>query len=44
MKNVLDLKEKGNKAFKEKDYQKAIQLFTEAIELDSSDHIIFSNR
>lgn len=44
MKNVQELKDKGNQAFKEKDYQKAIDFFTEAIDIDSSDHIIFSNR
>lgn len=44
MKNVQDLKDKGNQAFKEKDYKKSINFFTEAIEVDSSDHIVFSNR
>ena len=43
-KNVQELKDKGNQAFKEKEYQKAINFFTEAIEIDSSDHITFSNR
>ena len=44
MKNPTELKEKGNQAFKEKDYKKAIGFFTEAIEVDSSDHVVFSNR
>jgi stress-induced-phosphoprotein 1 len=37
-------KDLGNKAFAEKRYQEAIDHFTRAIELDSSDHVFFSNR
>jgi tetratricopeptide (TPR) repeat protein len=38
------LKDAGNKAFAAKDYDTAIDLFTQAIALDSSNHVLFSNR
>ena len=44
MNSVQELKEKGNQAFKDKQYQTAIKFFTQAIDIESSDHIIFSNR
>jgi hypothetical protein len=37
-------KEKGNAAFKEKDYETAIGHFTEAIEADPTNHVLYSNR
>jgi len=37
-------KEKGNKAFQEKNYQEAIEHFTKAIEADPNDHVFYSNR
>ncbi|KAL4878292.1 hypothetical protein BJY04DRAFT_196209 [Aspergillus karnatakaensis] len=38
------LKAEGNKAFSAKDYPTAIEKFTQAIELDASNHVLFSNR
>lgn len=37
-------KDLGNEAFKAKDYQKAIQFYTEAIEVNPSDHTVYGNR
>ncbi|KAF9246884.1 chaperone [Melanogaster broomeanus] len=44
MSDANALKDQGNKAFAAKDYDKAIQLFTAAIALDPSNHVLFSNR
>mmetsp|Transcript_16644 Transcript_16644/g.49794 ORF Transcript_16644/g.49794 Transcript_16644/m.49794 type:complete len:583 (-) Transcript_16644:8-1756(-) len=44
MASAVDFKNEGNKAFAAKDYEKAIECFTKAIELDDSDHVFFSNR
>ncbi|KAL4930500.1 Hsp90 cochaperone STI1 [Aspergillus undulatus] len=38
------LKAEGNKAFSAKDYPTAIEKFTQAIELDSNNHVLYSNR
>jgi tetratricopeptide (TPR) repeat protein len=38
------LKDQGNKAFAAKDYDKAIDLFTQAIAVDSANHVLYSNR
>jgi len=38
------LKDQGNKAFQAKDYDKAIDLFTQAIALDPKNHVLYSNR
>ncbi|KZT26913.1 hypothetical protein NEOLEDRAFT_1042914, partial [Neolentinus lepideus HHB14362 ss-1] len=38
------LKDQGNKAFQAKDYDKAIELFNQAIELDPQNHVLYSNR
>ena len=38
------LKDQGNKAFQAKDYDKAIDLFSQALELDSSNFVLWSNR
>ena len=38
------LKQKGNDAFAAKDYASAVAAFSEAIKLDSSNHVLFSNR
>lgn len=39
-----DLKNQGNKAFAAKDYDTAIDLFTKAIAIDPTNHVLFSNR
>ena len=39
-----ELKNQGNKAFAAKDYTTAIDLFTKAIEIDPTNHVLFSNR
>lgn len=39
-----ELKNQGNKAFQAKDYDTAIDLFSKAIELDPSNHVLWSNR
>lgn len=44
MADVNALKDQGNKAFSAKDYDKAIELFTAAITIDPSNHVLFSNR
>ncbi|CAE6396415.1 unnamed protein product [Rhizoctonia solani] len=38
------LKDQGNKAFAAKRYDEAIDLFTKAIALDPSNHVLYSNR
>lgn len=38
------LKDQGNKAFAAKDWDKAIELFTQAIGIDPSNHVLYSNR
>ncbi|KAL5530275.1 STI1 [Sanghuangporus sanghuang] len=44
MADVNTLKDQGNKAFAAKDYDKAIVLFSKAIQLDPSNHVLYSNR
>jgi len=39
-----EFKNQGNKEYSNKNYQKAIDLYTKAINLDSSNHVFFSNR
>jgi stress-induced-phosphoprotein 1 len=38
------LKDAGNKAFAAKQYDTAIDLFTQAISIDPSNHVLYSNR
>ncbi|KAI2819809.1 hypothetical protein CBS115989_4167 [Aspergillus niger] len=38
------LKAEGNKAFSAKDYATAVEKFTQAIEIEPSNHILYSNR
>lgn len=42
--SVDELKNQGNKAFQAKDYDTAIDLFSKAIELDPTNHVLWSNR
>lgn len=44
MSNVDALKDAGNKAFAAKNYDQAIQLFSDAIQLNSNNHVLYSNR
>jgi stress-induced-phosphoprotein 1 len=39
-----EFKAQGNKAFASGDFQTAIDLFSKAIELDSTNHVLYSNR
>eukprot|EP01126_Amoeba_proteus_P064220 TRINITY_DN8959_c0_g2_i7.p1 TRINITY_DN8959_c0_g2~~TRINITY_DN8959_c0_g2_i7.p1 ORF type:complete len:476 (-),score=71.83 TRINITY_DN8959_c0_g2_i7:441-1868(-) len=39
-----ELKEKGNEAFKNKNWSEAISFFTQAIEIDTTNEIYYSNR
>ena len=38
------LKDQGNKAFAAKDYDKAIDLFSQAIAIDPQNFVLYSNR
>ena len=42
--SVEELKQQGNKAFSSGNYQDAIGFFSKAIDLDPSNHVLFSNR
>ncbi|CAG8485006.1 3046_t:CDS:10 [Acaulospora colombiana] len=42
--SAVEFKSQGNAAFSAKEYAKAIELFTKAIELDPSNHVLYSNR
>jgi len=39
-----EFKKQGNTAFTNKEYEKAIEFFSKAIELDPSNHVLYSNR
>ena len=39
-----ELKAKGNAAFSAKNYTEAVDFFTQAINLDPNNHVLFSNR
>lgn len=34
----------GNEAFSSKDYEKAVEYYTKAIQIDRNNHVFFSNR
>lgn len=38
------LKDEGNKAFQAKDYDKAIELFSKAIDIEPENFVLWSNR
>lgn len=42
--DAASLKDQGNKAFAAKEYSQAIDLFTQAIALDPTNHVLYSNR
>ena len=39
-----ELKQRGNEAFKRNEFKLACEIFTEAIGLDSTNHVLYSNR
>jgi stress-induced-phosphoprotein 1 len=41
---AVALKDQGNAAFAAKDYASAIRLYSQGIELDPTNYILFSNR
>eukprot|EP00977_Amphora_coffeiformis_P029135 scaffold38992_cov176-Amphora_coffeaeformis.AAC.2 len=43
-KSAAEWKELGNQAFSAKDFAKAIERYSEAIKIDASNHVFFSNR
>lgn len=44
MSTVEELKSKGNAALQNNNNEEAIKYYSEAIQLDSANHILFSNR
>ena len=44
VKKVMNLKEKGNKAFGQRKYQEAIDLYTLAIRINDTNPVLFTNR
>lgn len=41
---TLSLRSEGNEAFKKQDYPTAVAKYTEAVEIDPTNHVYFSNR
>jgi stress-induced-phosphoprotein 1 len=44
MSTAEDLKLQGNEAFTKKDFDAAISLYSQAIALDTENHVLYSNR
>jgi stress-induced-phosphoprotein 1 len=44
MSSAEELKALGNKAFSSGDFKTAVEKFSEAIDLDPSNHVLYSNR
>ena len=42
--DLVEQQVQGNAAFSSGDYEKAVDLFSQAIELDASNNVLFSNR
>jgi len=44
MATAKELKDDGNECFKKQDYEKAIDYYSQAIQLEPNDHVLYSNR
>tara|TARA_Y200000002_G_C22105438_1_gene424475 strand:+ start:90 stop:338 length:249 start_codon:yes stop_codon:yes gene_type:complete len=44
MSSALEWKSQGNAALKSKDFEKAVECYSEAIKLEPSNHTFYSNR
>ena len=44
MSTAADYKNQGNQAFKEGKFDEAAKLYSEAIKLSPTDHVLYSNR
>ena len=42
--NAEELKTQGNQAFSSGDYPRAIELFSQAVAVDPTNHVLYSNR
>lgn len=40
----IDLKEQGNRAYSNKEYEKALDFYNKGIEADATNAVLFSNR
>jgi stress-induced-phosphoprotein 1 len=44
MEKAIEAKNRGNAAFSAKEYDKAVEAFTEAIQYDPDNYVLYSNR
>ncbi len=42
--SVDELKTRGNDAFREKRYREAVEFYSAALDLDTQNHVLYSNR